>query len=275
MQRFGRIAFRHKVAKLCQIRRMRGKGFAHGAGAPDEHASIPAIMTALHVARGRVGVGFFNETLRLVEARHGARLQRITRIDVAETGCGIGRLNAHRHDHFVPLGNFDGIGKRQAERLDIAHELVGRQDTHDPLRIVLLHQTASHRDGWCRIAFARLADDVGVWHVPSRRSCAFHQLFGGDDENAVRRNQPVQPLDCERQKRTPTKKGNELLRAGLGAQRPETLATTACQNHCVCVFHRNPLELHHFKTVIILDFLDLQKGACKVFKIRQLSVAPL
>ena len=92
-----------------------------GVDLETEHAGVPEVLARLHVCRGRRQIGFFDK------AAHGvARVQRVTGLDVAETGFRAAGLDAEGDEPF-PGGQHRGLLHGLGKRIYLAHQMVGRQ----------------------------------------------------------------------------------------------------------------------------------------------------
>src|SRR5256885_265330 len=87
---------------LFQIGHSLGKMFAQGMRqglrAPDEHAAVPVVMARIQKFLGALGVGLFRKAPHAQDTAPGA----LAGLNVAVTGLGAGRLDAHYH-HVVAL----------------------------------------------------------------------------------------------------------------------------------------------------------------------------
>src|SRR5215472_19197358 len=94
--------------------------FGNGYERPDEHAGIPAVLSAIEIFQRLVEVRFFDELLGaeesgLVSFDALRRRQWFAYADVAVACVRAGRLDANGDDGLAAAGQIEGIGKHLLE----------------------------------------------------------------------------------------------------------------------------------------------------------------
>ena len=167
---------------------------------PDEHARVPAILTAVDVFERSFVIRFLHEPFGLVEngfgfLRAGGRGQFRAGVNVAVTGFRTGRFDADGHDRLTLRGDIKGVGQNLLELFRIRNDVVGGQHGHHARGRTRADERRAECHRRARIATHRLGNDV-IFRQLGQLFPHLGDLRGvGDDENVLGWHERQHALD--------------------------------------------------------------------------------
>ncbi len=150
------------------------------------------------------------------------RGERCAAFDVAKAFGRIGRADAER-DHPLRLAfdEFRGVPDRVGEHGGGTDRMIGRHDGQRGVRIVPQNMQRRQTDARRGVAFARFAQDRGLWQLRQLLLGRCRQSGRRGDDHSLRRHERRQPIDRLLQQRALAGQRQELLRTVGPAFRPE------------------------------------------------------
>ncbi|MPM35020.1 hypothetical protein SDC9_81610 [bioreactor metagenome] len=217
------------IGKFRQLRRKLPEGLADGVEAPDENAAVPFEVPGVEQPLGFGAFRFLPETQGVAKPRH----QGVTALNVTVTGRREARRDAERDQNIASGRLRGGAAQNQPQRLHRPDRMIGGQYHHHGFRsrMTAPDQARSQCDAGRGVAALGFADDVVRRNCPQQFPRPFEIADVGDDQNAFRRHQSVEPGDGFFQQRPVAVEFQELFRNVAAAQRPETFAAPPGHDH--------------------------------------------
>lgn len=208
------------------------EGLGDGDEAPDEHAGVPAVVSAIEVFDSFIQVGFFDEAFDFMEAGFGffgsgGWGQVFSEFDIAVAGGGFGGFDTDGDHGLAAAGEVEAIAESLLELFFVGDDVVGGEDGHDTGGGAAADECGAEGDGGGGIAAHGFGDEVFAGDFGELFLDFLELGLVGDDEDILGWDEGEDAIDGLLEEGFFTEEAYELFGGGFAADGPEAFAASA------------------------------------------------